>query len=67
MNYKLETEFIELCNLLKLCHLVQTGGHAKIVISEGEVLVDDQVETRKRCKIRKGQVVQFNGEIIHVN
>lgn len=66
MNYKLETEYIELCNLLKLCQLVQTGGHAKIVISEGEVIVDGEVETRKRCKIRKGQVVEFEGEQIEV-
>lgn len=66
MKYQLETEYIELCNLLKLCQLVQTGGYAKIVISEGDVMVDGEVETRKRCKIRKGQVVEFEGEQIEV-
>ncbi len=52
-------EFIELCNLLKVAGACQTGGHAKIVISEGQVLVDGAVEERKRCKLRVNQVVEF--------
>ena len=66
MKYKLETEYIELCNILKIKQLVQTGGHAKIVISEGEVMVDGEVETRKRMKVRKGMKVEFDGQLIEV-
>ena len=55
----LNQEYIELCNLLKTIGACETGGHAKLEISEERVLVDGIVETRKRCKIRKGQVVEF--------
>jgi len=44
----------------------ETGGAAKIAISEGLVKVDDAVELRKRCKIRSGQVVEFNGSKVVV-
>ena len=67
MQFALENhEFIELCNLLKVTNLCETGGHAKIVISNGEVKVDGEIETRKRCKIRPGQVIEFQGETITV-
>ncbi len=66
--YNLEgEEFIPLCDFLKLLGLCQTGGHAKLVISQGEVLVDGEVEVRKRCKIRLGQVVEFNGEKVEIH
>ena len=59
-------EFIELNNLLKLLGLCATGGMAKALIAEGRVKVDGKVELRKRCKIRKGQVVEFEGHTIIV-
>lgn len=49
-------EFIELHNLLKVTGLCASGGMAKAVIAEGLVKVDGNVELRKRCKIRAGQV-----------
>jgi ribosome-associated protein len=60
-------EFIELNNLLKITGLCESGGRAKVLISEGLVKVDNQVELRKRCKIRKGQLVEFNGEQVQVS
>ena len=60
------TEFIELNNLLKVTGLCSSGGEAKMVISEGLVTVDGEVELRKRCKIRTGQVVEFKGNVIAV-
>lgn len=59
-------EYVELKNLLKLVGLCETGGEAKIVISEGMVKVDGAVELRKRCKIRKGQVVEYDGQKVTV-
>jgi len=59
-------EYIELNNLLKITGLCGSGGIAKLQIAEGLVSVDGQVELRKRCKIREGQVVEFNGETISV-
>ncbi len=60
-------EFVELCDLLKLTGFCPSGGVAKLVIADGQVTVDGQVELRKRCKIRPGQVVEFEGRKIAVD
>ncbi len=59
-------EFVELCSLLKLLGLCSSGGTAKLAIAEGRVSVEGQVELRKRCKIRSGQVVEFSGQRITI-
>ncbi len=59
-------EYIELIKLLKATGLCDTGGAAKIAVDEGAVKVDGVVESRKRCKIRRGQVVEIDGNIIEV-
>ena len=67
MDYSLEgKEFIPLCDLLKRIGFCESGGMAKTVIADGEVLVDGKVELRKRYKTRSGQVVEFNGESVKV-
>jgi ribosome-associated protein len=65
-QFELTGEFIELFRLLKATHICGTGGEAKMVIDEGLVTVDGDVETRKRCKIKRGQTVKFNGETITI-
>lgn len=59
-------EYIELHSLLKATGLCASGGVAKLLISEGRVRVDGMVETRKRCKIRIGQVISLNDQQILV-
>lgn len=66
MNFPLKDEYIELCKLLKAANLVMSGGEGKEVVAQGLVTVDGQLETRKRCKIRAGQVVVFEGQTIEV-
>lgn len=61
-----EQEYIPLCDLLKKMGLCESGGQAKAFISEGLVLVDNEIELRKRGKIRAGQKVEFNQEIIRI-
>ncbi len=66
-EFKLDgREYIELNNLLKVVGLVSSGGLAKTLIADGLVFVDGHVELRKRCKIRDGQVVEFQSEKIKV-
>jgi len=60
-------EPIELCRLLKAENMVESGGEAKFVIAEGLVLVNGDVETRKRKRIVAGDVVEFNGERMRVS
>ncbi|AJC67166.1 MULTISPECIES: ribosome-associated protein YbcJ [Dickeya] len=57
---------VELCDLLKLQGWSESGAAAKLAIAAGEVTVDGQTETRKRCKIVAGQVVQFGRESVTV-
>jgi len=57
-------EYIELNKLLKLTHLVSTGGEANIRIESEEVMVNGVIETRKRHKLRTGFVVNFNSNEI---
>ena len=66
ISFTINSEFIELFKLLKATGLCDTGGVAKCAVSQSEVKVDGQVETRKACKIRKGQQVEFGGQIIVV-
>jgi len=66
LEFDLDGEYVELKQLLKLADLVTSGGEAKRVISEGQVLVDGAVELRKACKIRAGQEVAFDGSLIRV-
>ena len=66
MTFQLKDEYIELCKLLKAANLVMSGGEGKEVVAQGLVTVDGQPESRKRCKIRPGQVVEFAGTAIEV-
>ena len=66
ITFELEGEYIELVKLLKVTGLCSTGGMAKIATNEGRVKVDNQTELRKKCKVRKGQIIEFEGNIIEV-
>ncbi|MBN2702783.1 MAG: RNA-binding S4 domain-containing protein [Pontiellaceae bacterium] len=66
MEFPLTGEYIELCSLLKAANLVMSGGEGKEVVAQGRVTVDGELELRKRCKIRVGQVVEFEGNTISV-
>lgn len=59
-------EYIELNKLLKLTRLVGTGGEANIYIDNGEVLVNGVIETRRRNKLRPGDIVKFQATEIEV-
>lgn len=59
---ELEQEPIELCNLLKILELTNSGGQAKMLISEGYVALNGEVCLVKRKKVFAGDVVEFNGK-----
>ena len=63
-EFKLTSEYIELVKLLKLLQIAQTGGHAKIIVEEGEVIRNGEQEFRKRAKLRTGDVIEVLGEKI---
>jgi len=55
-------ETVELYKILKFEGVVASGGQAKAVIDDGQVLVNGEVETRKRKKIVAGDVIEFMEE-----
>ena len=59
-------EPVELYKILKFEGLVGTGGEAKIVIDQGLVKVNGQVELRRRNKIKSGDMIEFNGQSFQV-
>lgn len=61
-NVIINKEPIELYKVLKFEGLVGTGGEAKMVVAEGLVSVNGEIEMRKRCKLKSGDVIEFNGE-----
>lgn len=68
INFKItNAEFIALCDLMKVTDLTDSGGAAKHIIAEGKVKVDGVVELRKRCKIRPGQTVEYDGQTVKVS
>lgn len=62
----LATDFIELDKLLKRESLAASGGEAGYLISQGLVQVNGLVETRKRKKLRAGDVVLCNGIALQI-
>jgi ribosome-associated protein len=57
---------IELCQFLKFGGLTESGGEAKMFISEGKVLLNGTVETQKRKKLLVGDQVTLNGQSLVV-
>jgi ribosome-associated protein len=66
IDFDLDREFVELNQLLKLAGLCDSGGMGKAIVASGAVTVDGEVELRKTCKIRAGQVVRLDDIEIHV-
>jgi len=67
VQFKLEgNDFIELNSLLKVTGLCESGGRANKLIVAGEVSVDGAIENRKRCKIRSGQKVELENQVIQI-
>jgi len=66
IEFELRNEYVELCNLLKLVGLADSGGRGKVMVAEGLVIVDGVLETRKTAKIRAGQIVESCDTHIHV-
>jgi ribosome-associated protein len=65
-DVEITQEPIELYKILKFENMVTSGGEAKFVISEGQVVVNGAVETRKRKKIFSGDIVEFKDEKLRI-
>ena len=65
-EFHLNGDYIELIKLLKLLRVAETGGHAKILVEQGEVMRNGVQELRKRAKLVAGDKIEVLGETIMV-
>ena len=63
----IKDEFIKLGQALKLAGLVGSGVEAKVVIQDGEVKVNGEVELRRGKKLHNQDEVEVNGEHYIIN
>ncbi len=63
-NIKIKGEYIKLDSLLKFANLVSSGGEAKILIADGQVLVNDEICTQRGKKLYSGDKISLAGEIV---
>ena len=63
---KISDEYIKLQDLIKFAGIVPTGGQAKYLIQNGEILVNGEVCTMRGKKMRDGDTAQFEDKIIEV-
>lgn len=62
----IKEDFIRLDSAMKLGDMVVTGGHAKIVIQEGEVKVNGEVCTMRGKKLHRGDKIEFDGITVEI-
>lgn len=60
-TFKIEGDYIELIQLLKVLGIAQTGGHAKFIVDNGDVLRNGETELRKRAKLIPGDEIEVGG------
>ncbi len=64
VTFKIEGPYIELIQLLKAEGIAQTGGHAKFIVDEGEVVRNGDIELRKRAKLIPGDRIEVHEHVI---
>jgi ribosome-associated protein len=63
IEYALQDQYIELFKLIKLLDLVDTGAQAKMIVADGYVDRNGEVELRKRAKIIKNDLLIIGGDV----
>ena len=63
---KIDEDFIRLDSLLKFSGLAETGGHAKLLVQNGQVMLNGEVCTMRGKKIRTGDKVLYDGVTLEV-
>ncbi len=66
MKFELQDEYIELYKLLKVLDLVDSGAEAKLIVADGHVRRNNEIELRKRAKIRSGDIIEVADVVIEV-
>ena len=60
---KITTEFIKLGQLLKLTHIISSGGEEKIYVATRKIVVNNELENRRGRKLYPGDVIEVENKI----
>ena len=63
IKFQLKTDYIDLLQLLKVTSIVMSGGEAKLLVDDGLISVNGELESRRRRKLRVGDVVVFDDQV----
>ena len=63
IKFQLKTDYIDLLQLLKATSIVMSGGEAKLLVDDGLISVNGELESRRRRKLRVGDVVVFDDQV----
>lgn len=59
---KIYTEYVTLGQFLKLADIIQTGGEAKLFLSENRIIINGEEDNRRGRKLREGDIVEVLGK-----
>lgn len=62
IEVKVNTEIIKLDAFLKWCGAVGSGSDAKMIVQNGDVKLNGEIEVRRGKKLIIGDVIEFNGD-----
>lgn len=65
-TFTLKGEYIQMIQLLKVLNWVEHGAMAQWVVEQGMVKYNDQVDLRKRLKVKIGDQVEFDGQVVKI-
>ena len=65
-TFSLKGDYIQMIQLLKALNWVGHGAMAQWAVEEGLVKYNGEVDLRKRLKVKKGDQVEFNGQLVKV-
>lgn len=63
---KIETDIIKLDSFLKWAGIASLGSEAKFYIKNGDIKLNDEVETQRGKKLVKGDIIEFNNELFKI-
>lgn len=65
-DFKIKGDYIELIQLLKVLGIAETGGHAKMIVEDGVIIRNGEVELRKRAKLIPGDEIKLDDVTINL-
>ncbi|WP_437919601.1 RNA-binding S4 domain-containing protein [Sphingobacterium sp. LRF_L2] len=65
-TFSLKGDYIQMIQLLKVMNWVEHGAMAQLVVEEGLVKYNGEIDYRKRLKVKVGDTVEFEGQSVKI-